>query len=103
MIFFLFFAYKFDCKSLLQPLRKGHSNAYPPSMCLSQNKKDKYVYPCEPHFSPNEMDFLGGCGEYSLHGLVNVLYVRLSAHNLLTEYILYVKFRVLYPNMSFHK
>ena len=40
-------AQNIDCGYSLEPPRRGGSNEYPQSMCLSRNKKNN-VYPCKP-------------------------------------------------------
>ena len=42
-------AQNIDCGYSLEPPRRGGSNEYPQSMCLSKNKKNN-GYPCKPQF-----------------------------------------------------
>ena len=41
-------AQNIDCGYWLEPPRRGGSNVYPQSKCLSRNKKKKNTYPCKP-------------------------------------------------------
>ena len=47
---FHFSAQNIDCWYSLEPPRRGGSNEYPQSMCLSRNKKNN-VYPVNPSFT----------------------------------------------------
>ena len=51
-------AQNIDCGYSLEPPRRGGSNAYPQSMFLSRNKKNK-VYPCKPQFYYIKVGFKG--------------------------------------------
>ena len=51
-------AQNIDCGYSLEPPRRGGSNEYPQSMCLSRNKKNK-VYPCKPQFYYIKVGFKG--------------------------------------------
>ena len=58
LIFFPVSAQNIDCGYLLEPSRRGGSNAYPQSMFVSRNKKNK-VYPCKPQFYYIKVGFKG--------------------------------------------
>ena len=47
-----------DCGYSLEPPRRGGSNEYPQSMCLSRNKKNN-VYPCKPQSYCIKVEFMG--------------------------------------------
>ena len=51
-------AQNIDCGYSLEPPRRGGSNEYPQSMCLSRNKKNN-VYPCKPQFYYIKVGFKG--------------------------------------------
>ena len=51
-------AQNIDCGYPLEPPRRGHSNGYPQSMCLSRNNKNN-VYPCKPQFYYTKVGFMG--------------------------------------------
>ena len=51
-------AQNIDCGYSLEPPRRGGSNEYPQSMCLSRNKKNN-VYPSKPQFSYIKVGLMG--------------------------------------------
>ena len=55
---FLISVQNIDCRYSLEPPRRGGSNEYPQSMCLSRNKKNN-VYPCKPPFYYIKVGFKG--------------------------------------------
>ena len=59
LIFFLYFCSKnIGCGYTLEPPRGGGSNAYPQSMFLNRNKKNKYT-PVNPSFTIKKVVFKG--------------------------------------------
>ena len=56
--YFHIYAQNIDCGYSLEPPRRGGSNAYPQSMCLSRNKENN-VYPCKPQFYYIKVGFKG--------------------------------------------
>ena len=58
LILFYISAQNIDCGYSLEPPRRGGSNEYPQSMCLSRNKKNN-VYPYKPQFYYIKVGFKG--------------------------------------------
>ena len=56
--FFYISAQNKDCGYSLEPPRRGGSNGYPQSMCLSRNKTNNN-YPCKPQFYYTKVGFKG--------------------------------------------
>ena len=51
-------AQNIDCGYSLEPPRRGGSNEYPQSICLSRNKNNN-IYPCKPQFYYIKVGFKG--------------------------------------------